>query len=76
MRNALRLAAVSFVVLSASALGGCIVRARPAPVYAAPVRPVYVAQPRPVYVAPQPAAVYVAPQPVYVAPQPTTVYVR
>ena len=42
-------------VVAAYALSGCVVRARPQPVYVAP-RPVYVSQPAPVYVT-QPAPV-------------------
>ena len=62
----------SFVVslVAAYALSGCVVRARPQPVYVAP-RPVYVA-PRPVYVT-QPAPVY---QPAPVVQGGATVIVR
>ncbi len=53
-------------VVAAYALSGCVVRARPQPVYVAP---------RPVYVAPQPAPVYVT-QPAPVVQGGATVIVR
>jgi hypothetical protein len=67
------IASLAASLIAAYCLSGCVVRARPRPVYVAP-RPVYVSQPAPVYVT-QPAPVYVT-QPAPVVQGSATVIVR
>lgn len=66
------LLALALAVVSSVALGGCVVRARPQPVYYQ-ARPTYYQRG---YV--RPRTVYVRTRPVYAAPPPVgaTVYVR